>query len=104
MDQTNSVFMPGLTRRGPVYNSFGALPTISPGVKFAIEAGLLAAGVFKKLPLPIAIGAAFLVWKMFPATPAPVASGLTAADQSNMTTVPPFDASQLQMPTVGIPS
>jgi hypothetical protein len=100
MDQTHSVFMPGLTRRGPVYNALEGLPTISPGVKFAIEAGLIAAGLFKKVPLPVAIAGAFFVWKMFPDN-APITANINPA---SLTTIPPFDASQLQIPTVGIPT
>jgi hypothetical protein len=75
MDQTHSVFMPGLTRRGPVYNSagenaFGALtmPTLSPMIKYAIMAGLVYLGAKKKIPFGLygGIGAAFAVWQLFP--------------------------------------
>lgn len=111
MDQTHSVFMPGLTRRGPVYNAMGALPAISPMVKYALMAGLVYLGATKKLPFGIAggAGAAFAVWKLFPdVTASTAASGApTAADISNLTAgagniVPPeFSPS---MPNVNFPS
>jgi hypothetical protein len=107
--QANSVFVPGLTRRGPVYNvvgPMGALPNLSPGIKFALEAGLIAAGIFKKVPLVYAVGGAFLVYMLFPdATTGAVANAAAppmAVPQPN-TTIAPFDASSLAMPTVGIP-
>lgn len=82
MRQNNSVFMPGLTSRGPVYNSLGLLPTLSPMVKFGVIGALLYfSAVKKKLPLPVAAVGAFAVWQFFPtdasasstaATPSPV--------------------------------
>lgn len=102
MDQTHSVFMPGLTRRGPVYNALGAMPVLSPNTKLAIQVGLFLAGVvFKKIPAPVALGAALLVWKLFPDTAsAPVASttppNVAPPDFSNY-------FSTLPIPTVGIP-
>jgi hypothetical protein len=108
--QQNSVFVPGLTRRGPVYNvvgPMGGLPSLSPGIKFAIEAGLIAAGIFKKLPLPLAIAGAFAVYQLFPdSTTGSVANASTPAapiDTSSLLQVPAFDASGLPMPSVGIP-
>lgn len=94
MDQTHSVFMPGLTRRGPVYNSLGAMPVLSPNIKLAIELGLIAAGVMKKLPLPIALGAAFLLWKMSN-PPAPITAGINPADLAYVPPPPP----DMPMPT-----
>jgi len=111
LSQANSVFMPGLTRRGPVYNAspgFGDLPTLSPGVKFALEGGLLAAGLFKKIPLVYAIAGAALVYFMLPDTAsagaaANAASAAMPIDTSSLNTVPTLDISSIPMPTVGIP-
>lgn len=102
--QQNSVFRPGLTMRGPVYNSMGALPTVSPGLKTAIMAALILAGVTKKIPLSVAAVGSFAIWKFISdgTTAAPITANLNPADLN--APPPPFDASQLQMPTVGIPS
>jgi hypothetical protein len=104
--QANSVFVPGLTRRGPVFNvvgPMGALPTLSPGIKFALEAGLIAAGIFKKVPLPVAVGGAFLVYMLFPdATTGAVANAAAPAMAvpTPNTTIAPFDPSTLTMPAM----
>ncbi|MGH8336543.1 MAG: hypothetical protein ACRETL_06960 [Gammaproteobacteria bacterium] len=74
MNQQHSIFMPGLANRGPVYNAMDGLPTLSSGVKFALVAGLLAAGVMKKIPLVYAGAGAFALWTLFPdaASAAPI--------------------------------
>jgi hypothetical protein len=106
--QQNSVFMPGLTRRGPVYNanpSFGsylsALPTVSPGIKTAIIAALILAGVTKKIPLYVAGVGAFAIWNFLPdgtATPtAPITANINPTD---LTSVAMPDFSNLQAPVL----
>lgn len=88
MEQSNSVFMPGLTARGPVYGGsdglLGAMPTVSPMVKYGIMAAVAYLGYKKKIPMAAALLAEFAVWKFLPdATllPPPVA-GLTADQQA----------------------
>jgi hypothetical protein len=117
--QTNSVFEPGLTRRGPVFNAgtnFGDLPSLSPTVQFALEAGLLAAGLFKKIPLPYAVGGAALLYFLFSqssstAVAAPTTGAAANAaspgmpiDTSSLNQVPTLNTSNIPMPTVGAPS
>jgi hypothetical protein len=122
MNQTNSVFMPGLTRRGPVYNALGAnhgrnylnglgaylsaLPAIPSFAKYALMAGLLYLGYDKKLPFGVAGGAAaaFAVWQFFPDASAPAASGAPTAADINVSTagagmVTPDISSVLALPT-----
>lgn len=108
MDQTHSVFMPGLTRRGPVYNAMGALPTVSPMIKYALMAGLLYLGAKKQIPFGIlgGAGAAFAIWKLLPDAGggAAAASGApSATDISNLTVgagdIAPTDFSQIPMPS-----
>jgi hypothetical protein len=115
MNQLNSIFMPGLTRRGPVYNStFGSitrpgpritrgnsnylnglgaylsgLPALPSMAKYALMAGLLYLGYDKKLPLGIAGGAAaaFAVWQFFPeASTAAQGSGAPTVSDITATT------------------
>jgi hypothetical protein len=102
MDQTHSVFMPGLTRRGPVYNTLGrirdrgsylgaymsGLPALPSYLKYGIMAGLVYLGYKKQIPLMLAGGAAIAVWQMFPDASAVAAQGSgppTALDISNTT-------------------
>ena len=104
--QRNSVFMPGLSRQGPVYNSnyMSGLPALTSGMKLALVAGLLAAGMFKKIPLMYAGLGAFAVWSFFPddtsaatlATPAAVAPIVLPAP---VISTPVLDLSQIPMPT-----
>jgi hypothetical protein len=118
MDQTHSVFMPGLTRRGPVYNEagtgdlLGALPTVSPTVKYALMAGLAYLGYRKTIPLYVAAIGAFALWKFLPdaATPSvtPASGAPNATDIANAAAgagiiVPP-DFSSVQMPDVNFPA
>jgi hypothetical protein len=103
--QQNSVFQPGLTARGPVYNAntFGALPTLSPMVKYGIMAALLYLGTTKKLPFGMAGGAAaaLAVWKFLPDA-SPSAGAPSAADIAKLTAnaVQPVsvDTSSISMP------
>lgn len=68
--QTNSAFAPGLTVRGPVYNSLGALPSFMTNLPpWAIVAAIAAGAHFaakhmhSKLPYAAGAVAAFLYWK-----------------------------------------
>lgn len=103
MDQTYSVFMPGLTRRGPVYNSLEGLPTFSPLMKFGLIGVLFYLGMSNKIPMIVAAGGALAAWKFLPDTNTspPITANLNPADLN--APPPPFDASGLTMPTVGIP-
>lgn len=86
MNQMNSVFMPGLSARGPVYGadaSFGALPTLSPMMKYGLMAGLAYLGYKKTIPMVAGIGLALALWKFLPdATTIPPVAGLTADQQA----------------------
>lgn len=75
MNQKNSVFMPGLTTRGPVYNAnsplgayLSGLPALPSYVIYAAMAGALFAGYKKILPFGMAGGAAlaFGIYELFP--------------------------------------
>jgi len=114
MDQTNSIFMPGLTRRGPVYNasySFAGLPAVSPVMKYGIMAALLYLGAKKKLPFGLYGGAAaaFAVYQFFPdaSSVTPASGAPSASDIASLTagssTVQTPDISP-PMPNVGFPS
>src|SRR5271155_2936843 len=99
MNQAQSVFIPGLTRRGPIYNStygFGglydraesrrqdfrglpfmnqglgalALPALPSMVQYGVAAVLIALAAMKKIPMiPAAAGAAAVVFLFPTATP-----------------------------------
>src|SRR5882672_4521177 len=83
--QKNSVFQPGLTARGPVYNAtppgFGALPALSSPIKYGLIAALLYLGYAKKIPfgLPGGAAAAFAVYQFFPDAAAAAAAGAPSA-------------------------
>ena len=98
--QNNSVFMPGLTRRGPVYNSLGALPVLSPTMKFAAIAALLGLGYKKVIPMWAAGAGALALWQFFPSAvvAAPVVS-TTPPD----TSLPGFDTNDYIGPTPAMP-
>lgn len=85
MEQSHSVFAPGLTARGPVYNAMDGLPTVSPMVKFGLIGALLYLGMNKKIPMIAAGAGAFAIWQMLPstATAAPI-PGLTADQQASV--------------------
>lgn len=133
MEQSHSVYMPGLTRRGPVFNStygfgampprafktqpynfgailtpgmLGALPALSPMTKYGIMAALLYLGAKRKLPLGLMGGAAAaaLVWQFFPNAASATAAAPVTVDTSGMVAIPPPDISNLPIPTVGIPA
>jgi hypothetical protein len=148
MEQSHSVFMPGLTRRGPVFNStdgvrglgsmparrfpsqpfsldylggppmiqpsapilnpamLGALPALSPMVKYGLMAALLYLGVKRKIPFGLMGGAAAagIVWQFFPDSASAGAAPITANVGPIDTTIPPLDISQMPLPSVGIPS
>jgi hypothetical protein len=100
MDQTHAVFMPGLTRRGPVYNStyaFGsylsALPVLSPTMTYAILAAIGYLGLKKTIPLWAAGAAAVAVWKMNAGASAPV-----VANVGPIAPIAPFDSSGMVAP------
>lgn len=82
--QKNSVFMPGLTQRGPVYN-LGALPTVSPMIKYGIMAGVLYLGMKKKIPGGMLGGAAlaFAVYNFLPSTATAAPATLTTPPVDN---------------------
>ena len=97
--QSNSVFMPGLTARGPVYNSLGALPALSSPIKFGLIGVLLYLGVKKKIPMIAAGAGAIGVWMLFPdaAQAAPVTVDVT----KDIGTIPPPDyISNITMPVM----
>jgi hypothetical protein len=85
--QGNSVFMPGMSRRGPVFNSpftLGALPTLTPPIKYGLMAAILAAAALKKISYPVAgIGAA-AVYLLFPDAPAAAATLTTPAPDATV--------------------
>lgn len=81
LSQRNSVFMPGLTSRGAVYNSsggmLGALPVVSPTVKYGLIAALLYFGTKKKISLPVLGAAAFALYQFVPSTAVAAAAPIT---------------------------
>ena len=98
--QKGSVFMPGLTTRGPVYNALGALPALSSTMKLAIVGGLLAAGLLKKIPLMYAgIGAA-VVWTMFPDAAAAAPAAPIVLPPPDLSQITPIDFSNIQAPAM----
>lgn len=109
--QENSVFMPGLTARGPVYNGMGALPVLSPMIKYGLMAGLLYLGYKKKLPLGVTGGlvAAAAIWKLFPdaapvaASGAPTAADIAASTAGSSNIAQP-DFSDVTPPVISMPS
>lgn len=79
MNQQNSVFMPGLTARGPVYKAdsplgsylssyLSGLPAIPSTVKYAAMAAALYAGYSKMIPGGLITGAALAagIYSLFP--------------------------------------
>lgn len=97
--QANSVFMPGLTTRGPVYNGMGALPSLSPAMKFALIAGLLGLGVTKKIPLGLAGIASALVWTLLPDAASAATTPITVTTNPVLTN-PMADFSNMPLPTM----
>jgi hypothetical protein len=116
MDQRHSVFMPGLTRRGPVINALGQylgdMSTLSPFVMYGGMAVLAYLAYKKKIPLIAAgAGAAGIYYFMSGSTAAAAAQGSgvpSAQDISNTTAgaaiIQPPDLSNVPMPTVSIPN
>jgi hypothetical protein len=123
MDQRNSIFMPGLTRRGPVINALGKLkhrgpyfsglgdlPALPPLLKYGAMAALVYLGLTKKVPLLMAGGAAIAVWQVFPDAPAAIqGSGAPSAQDISVTTagaatIPAPDLSNIPIPNVSIPA
>jgi hypothetical protein len=116
MDQRQSVFMPGLTRRGPVINALGQylgdMSTLSPFVMYGAMAGLAYLAYKKKIPLIAAgAGAAGIYYFMSGPTAVTAAQGSglpSAQDISNTTAgaalIQPPDLSNIPTPIVNIPS
>lgn len=98
MNQANSVFMPGLTARGPVYKAnsplgayLSGMPALSPMIKYGAMAAALYAGYAKILPFGMMGGAAAAaaIYTLFPdastagsgaPTPAQIASSTSGAN------------------------
>jgi hypothetical protein len=101
--QKNSLFVPALTTRGPVYQSpanyMGALPNFS-APSLLIAAGLAALGLTKKIPLTVALGgAAAAILFLSPSSANPPAGSLTTP------AVPPIDlTSSIAQLTSNLPS
>lgn len=118
--QTNSIFQPGLTFRGPVQNSPGqgyaglgalGLPILPPMVKYGLMAGLLYLGYKKKIPfgLPGGAVAAFAIWQFLPnAAPAAASGAPSAADIAASTAgasdIAPPDFASVTPPAVNMPA
>jgi hypothetical protein len=96
--QSNSVFMPGLTARGPVFNALSGLPALPSPVKFALIGGLLYLGMKKKIPMVAAGAGAVGVWMLFP--DAAAAAPVTVDVSKDIGTIPPPDFTNLQMPVM----
>jgi hypothetical protein len=89
VNQEYSVFMPGLTARGPVYGAnsplgayLSGLPALPSTVKYAAMAAALYAGYAKILPFGLAGGAAAAaaIYSLFPDA-ATVGSGAPTSTQ-----------------------
>lgn len=109
--QSSSVFMPGLTRRGPVYNAntqsnqtlgayLNGLPALPSGMTLAVMGGLLALGFFKKIPLPLAAVGAGAAWFLMPQPAGAAANAAAPAMPLPAMPSPQLDLSQIPMPTM----
>jgi hypothetical protein len=101
MNQSASVFMPGLTARGPVYSAnsplgayLSGLPALPPMVIYGAMAAALFAGYKKMIPFGLAGGAAlaFGIYELFPSSAtsgsgAPTSSDI-AASTAGASTIP----------------
>lgn len=102
LSQQNSVFMPGLTSRGAVYNAdgnsgFGALPPISTPIKLGLIAAVIYFGMQKKIPLPVLGAVGFGIFKFFPDA---VAAGTSAPVTTNLNPTMPIDINPGDLPTM----
>lgn len=95
MNQAESIFMPGLTSRGPVYRAnaplgayLSGMPALPPTVIYGAMAAALFLGYKKVLPFGIAGGAAlaFGIYELFPSNAVQGSGAPTAADIAASTT------------------